>query len=350
MRERDEENREEISSADRSAMIDARHEATPAPVATHEPEQPQERESWQDLGEDDGESPLSTREAARRVGAERYSEWQKRNEEARATIDAALGDTPEAPAAPVDTDAAALRAAEEQARSAILEERQRITEIREHQEQVRGQWMQALQSQLAVAVQQAQADFPEVKTEADLANLAANNPARYAQIRSRMDALSRITGQLQAADQQARSESRQQAETWAESEDAKFQQQNPEFRDPANAPKVRQMVIENLRTRGVTDQELTALWNMQSGINIRDARVQSILYDAARFRAAREAGKHAVRKPLPPVQRPGVASSRRMSADEQIQKLSQRLDKTHNLKDAARLLSAERKANRRGAR
>jgi hypothetical protein len=65
-----------------------------------------------------------------------------------------------------------------------------------------------------------------------------------------------------------------------------------------------------------------------------------------RFRDAQKAARQASTKPVPPVQRPGVAQPRGAAHEAVVQNLTKRLDQTGTLKDAARLLAERRKAVR----
>jgi phage terminase large subunit len=74
--------------------------------------------------------------------------------------------------------------------------------------------------------------------------------------------------------------------------------------------------------------------------------VQLLIRDATLWRDAQAKAKAAATRPVPPVQRPGVSQPKGAAQDAQIQHLTQKLEKTGNLKDAAALL----KARRAGAR
>jgi len=93
---------------------------------------------------------------------------------------------------------------------------------------------------------------------------------------------------------------------------------------------------------------LSGLWNGQASMSLRDHRVQLLIRDGIRLREMQTAAKNAVaKKPVPQVQRPGVAQAPGAQRDAEIQALTQKLDKTGNLKDAAKLMAARRAAARR---
>ena len=79
---------------------------------------------------------------------------------------------------------------------------------------------------------------------------------------------------------------------------------------------------------------------------LRDHRVQLLLRDAVRYRDAQAAAKSAQHKPVPHVQRPGPAPARNADADGRVKDLTERLNRTGTLRDAAALLAAQRAARR----
>jgi hypothetical protein len=76
--------------------------------------------------------------------------------------------------------------------------------------------------------------------------------------------------------------------------------------------------------------------------------VQLLIRDATLWREAQAKAKAAQAKPVPPVQRPGVAQPKGAAQHAQIENLAQQLDKSSGVKalrTAAKLVAA-----RRGAR
>ena len=61
---------------------------------------------------------------------------------------------------------------------------------------------------------------------------------------------------------------------------------------------------------GLTEPELRALWNGEAKLDLRDARAQRVLADAARWREAQAKARVAPKVPLPPVMRPGNGESK----------------------------------------
>ena len=79
---------------------------------------------------------------------------------------------------------------------------------------------------------------------------------------------------------------------------------------------------------------------------LRDHRMALLVHDATRYRQAQQKAKDAAAKPVPPVQRPGVAQPRGAAQDAKIQALAKQLETSGSLKDAAALIAARRKVGR----
>jgi len=131
---------------------------------------------------------------------------------------------------------------------------------------------------------------------------------------------------------------------------ARVQDYEVETKIPEAAPghpnrrAIQQAVIDELHDAGLSDAQIRHAW--QHDTTFRSATAQIMMVQAARARLARERARTATRKPVPPVQRPGVSHGRNAYAAENAQRLSDRLDRTGNLKDAAHLLAARRAARR----
>lgn len=95
---------------------------------------------------------------------------------------------------------------------------------------------------------------------------------------------------------------------------------------------------------GFTGQELEQLWRGEATIPLRDHRMQLLILNGIKYRDAQQKAKAPVAKPAPPVQRPGVSPPRGTPQDAAIQALNKRLETSGNLKDAAALIVARRKA------
>jgi hypothetical protein len=102
----------------------------------------------------------------------------------------------------------------------------------------------------------------------------------------------------------------------------------------------------------VPGEEVAQKWNEPFGV-LRSAPAQAITYMAARWALAQanmEAEKQKPSKPIPAVQRPGVARSRDEIAYDSFRDLDQKLSESGKLRDAMRLRSAQIKVQRQRGR
>lgn len=206
---------------------------------------------------------------------------------------------------------------------------------------------------LAAATQIAQASFlsqfPElagIATEnlpGALALMARQDPAKFA----RVQAMIASTEQLFA---QQRQESRRQAEIarqsfrgYANSEDARF-----ETMMKGEAPETQRAVMNEImasaKASGITEAELARLFNSEP--LMRNAVFQRMMYDAGKFRLMMKAKAAVSARPVPPVQRPGMARTATERDNADMRTLSARLSNTGDIKDAVALYHA-RKSNGR---
>jgi hypothetical protein len=107
-----------------------------------------------------------------------------------------------------------------------------------------------------------------------------------------------------------------------------------------------------LHEAGFTDDELSQSWSGEGKINLRDHRWQMVVIKAAKYDAAQQgfvekttAAKAA--KPIPPVQRPGVAQPKGAQREATIQALTTRLENSSGLnaiRAASQIIAARRRA------
>lgn len=195
------------------------------------------------------------------------------------------------------------------------------------------------------ALQDAQAGtFADIKTVDDVQRLAAEDPFRYLQWQAHQSKLQAVAYEQEQAQQRQQQEHLARWTKFQNDENAKATELHPELADPEKAKHLREGVVELFRDKGFTEAELS---NMAAGATYSpfDHRWQSILVDALKYREAQKAKPVAVSKPVPPVQRPGVAPPRGAAKAESLQALSAKLDRSGSVDDALELLAARRKAS-----
>ncbi len=326
---------------------------------------------------------LSVREAARLLASQRKKQEAAAPQavEAPPVIDLAqpadtepqekpapIGETAEAPepqeTAPID--APGSWAAEDKERFASLppevqeiiatREKERDNEIRRRQnevaerlrqiepeyqamQQARNQYEQA--AQYAFNALQASGEFSDIQTMEDVEKLARDDWPRYVQYDAHTKKLAAYQQQVEYAQQQRAAEWQQQWTHYASEQDRLFAEKIPEFADDAKREKLQKLAVETLeRDYGFSAQEMAHAWNGP----FRDHRVQQLLLDAARYRQLQKNPPKPAAKPLPPVQRPGVAAPVGKGAHQDAEMSALEKKSTLSLKEAARLTRLQRLA------
>ncbi len=213
--------------------------------------------------------------------------------------------------------------------------------------QARQQYEAALPALLQTLQEQQAGEFSDIRTMADVERLAREDWPRYALWDAQQKKVAAVTQEVNAAYERQSHEFQQRWSDFSKTEDAKLLEREPEIADPEKASKLRESAFNLLRQDiGFNEQELGDLWNGAASLSIRDHRVQRLILKAAKYDEATKAAKTAVAKPLAPVQRPGAAPVKGQARQEEVQTLTQRLERTGNMRDAAKLLAARRAAAR----
>jgi hypothetical protein len=212
---------------------------------------------------------------------------------------------------------------------------------------MRAYFEQALPTLLQSLQEQQAGQFADVHSYADIEKMAREDMPRYLQWDAQQKKIAAVTQQVQAAFQRQSVERTQRWHTFASDEDAKFAEKASELADTDAKLKAASGAAEMLRDMGFSDAELGALWSGQRDISLRDHRIQLLIRDGLRYREAQKAAKSPNPKPVPQVQRPGPAPARNADADGRVKDLTERLNATGNVRDAAALLAARRATQRR---
>jgi len=211
--------------------------------------------------------------------------------------------------------------------------------MRAHYEGALPMLLQALQEQQA-------GEFADIKSIADVEKMAREDFPRYALWDAQQKRIAGVGQQAQAAQARQTIERATRWSSFAAEQDALFAEKAPELAEPDAKHKAAQSATAMLKDLGFSDAELGAMWGGQGEVSLRDHRVQLLLRDAVRYRDAQAAAKSAQHKPVPHVQRPGPAPARTADGDGRVKDLTERLNRTGTLRDAAALLAAQRAARR----
>ncbi len=206
---------------------------------------------------------------------------------------------------------------------------------------------------LAAATQIAQvsflSQFPELASVAPenmpaaLEQMSWQDPQKFA----RVQALVANTEQLFA---QQRQESVHQAETarqnfqsYAQAEDARLEAML-KGEPKATQHAVTSEIFASAKASGVEPAELIRLFNSEP--LMRNAVFQRMMYDAGKYRLVMKARDAAAARPVPPVQRPGMARTPGEREHADLRTLNARLSSSGDIRDAVALYNARKSSKR----
>ena len=215
-------------------------------------------------------------------------------------------------------------------------------------EQAKAQYQQAVAQTLLTAEASALAPFPELigvprdQIDAVMAHISRTNPQRHAEIRRHVATVKELAGahiqQAHAFAQQQQQAQQQQVEAQKE-QFQRFAAYHDE-RVAAVPREVTDEVVAMAQEHGISKQELMELYNTNAVM--RHSAFQQMMADAAKYRLAQRSVAKAAVRPVPQVQKPGVASeeARDRSAYSDLER--QYRGQSLTPKQAAQLLIAKR--------
>jgi hypothetical protein len=209
------------------------------------------------------------------------------------------------------------------------------------------QTYEAALPQLLQTLQQQQAgEFADIKSMADVERLAREDWPRYLLWDLQQKKVAEVSQHMLAAQHRQAQEKLTQFVEFAKRQDDLFKEKVPDMADDTKAAELQKHALAVLGDLGFDEAELVPLWNGHKELSLRDHRLQLLIRDATLWREAQAKAKAAAVKPVPPVQRPGAATPRQGTDEARVQHLTQRLEQTGSLRDAAALLRARRAATR----
>lgn len=227
--------------------------------------------------------------------------------------------------------------------------RQAIEQQLGEAEKTRQDYLNGLSAATQIAQVSFISQFPELANVAPenlpgaLEQMSRQDPARFA----RVQAMVTTTEQLFA---QQREESRRQAEmtrqsfrNYAQTEDTRFETMLRGETATTQAA-VAAEIVASAKASGVETGELMRLFNSEP--LMRNAVFQRMMYDAGKYRLAMKARDAAAARPVPPVQRPGIARTPAEREHADLRTLNARLSSSGDIKDAVALYRAKRSSRR----
>lgn len=230
----------------------------------------------------------------------------------------------------------------------LAEQRKAIDAERSKLSEALQQYELATKNALEVAQQASAGEFADVKTQDDVSKMAAEDPLRFTRYQAHLMKIAQIEQANRQAQEQIQQQYKAKWSEFASKEDALFVEKAPEMADKEKATKVADASVSLLKDIGFSESDLAKLWNGEASLSLRDHRAQLLIRDAVRYREAQKAApKKIAQKPIPKVQRPGVAPTRGDSDELRVKNLEKQLERSGNWKDAAALLLARREASAR---
>src|SRR4029079_1139494 len=168
-------------------------------------------------------------------------------------------------------------------------------------------------------------------------------PAKFARVQATVAATEQLFAQQRVESGRQAELARQEFQSYAQSEDARLETMLKGEPKEVQAA-VTAEIMASARASGVEPAELNRLFNSEP--LMRNAVFQRMMYDAGKYRLMMKARDAAAARPLPPVQRPGMARTPAEREHADLRTLNARLSSSGDIKDAVALYHA-RKSGRR---
>ena len=232
-----------------------------------------------------------------------------------------------------DRDLALRRGQDETAKERKAIEAQRAEAVQQAQ-----QYVQHFQMAAQALHQQLLGDFPDIKTPADLAKLAAEDPARYLVYDARQKQVQDAYQQVAQHNQVAQRQQQAKLNEWIESEARKLADLVPEWKDGERASREIREVREHAIKVGLPPDQANQPWSAAAAVMARE----SMLY-----RRGLQAVTKAKLENLPKVVRPGTAAAPGEAERTRAEAARKAHSKNGSVDSAADALRALRRAPNR---
>jgi len=216
-------------------------------------------------------------------------------------------------------------------------------------ERARQSYIEGLDAAMQIAQASFISQFPELAALAPeqlpqaLAQMARQDPAKVSRIQAIVAGSEQLRARQSEEMRRAADESRRGFQNYAKAEDARLETLlKGETHDVRRA--VAQEIMASAKASGIEPDELQRLFDSEP--LMRNATFQRMMYDAGKYRMMMKAKDAVATKPVPPVQRPGMATGRGERDQHDLRALSARLSSSGDLKDAVALYQAKRAVRR----
>lgn len=210
-------------------------------------------------------------------------------------------------------------------------------------ERARRSYVDGLDTALQIAQASFISQFPELvnvppeRLPEALAQVAQQDPAKLQRIQAIVAGSEQLRARRGEEMQRTADAARRHFQNYAKAEDARLETMlNGETSGVRQA--VAQEIMASARASGIEPEEMQRLFDNEP--LMRNATFQRMMYDAGKYRLMMKARDAVAAKPMPPVQRPGMAASRGEREQLDLRSLSARLSHSGDLKDAVALYQA----------
>lgn len=216
-------------------------------------------------------------------------------------------------------------------------------------ERARRSYVDGLDAAMQVAQASFVSQFPELAGLAPerlpeaLAQIAHQDPAKLLRIQAIVAASEQLRARQNEEMRRTADASRRSFQNYAKAEDARLETLlKEETRDVRQA--VAQEIMASAKASGIEPEEMQRLFDSEP--LMRNATFQRMMYDAGKYRLMMKAKAAVAARPMPAVQRPGMAAGRGERDQHDLRTLSSRLSSTGDLKDAVALYRAKKESRR----
>ncbi|WP_027566666.1 hypothetical protein [Bradyrhizobium sp. URHA0013] len=212
-------------------------------------------------------------------------------------------------------------------------------------ERARRSYAEGLDAAMQIAQASFVSQFPELAGLAPerlpeaLAQIAHHDPAKLSRIQAIVAASEQLRARQSEEMRRTADASRHSFLNYAKAEDARLETLlKQESKDVRQA--VAQEIMASAKASGIEPEEMRRLFDSEP--LMRNATFQRMMYDAGKYRLMMKARDAVTTKPMPPVQRPGMAARRGEGEQHDLRTLSARLSSSGDLRDAVALYQARR--------
>jgi hypothetical protein len=214
-------------------------------------------------------------------------------------------------------------------------------------ERARQSYREGLEAAMQIAQASFLSQFPEFagiapeRIQGALELISRQDPTKLARIRAMVATTEQLVARRDQENRRQAELAHQNFQRFADDEDARLETMlKGEPQETQRA--VLSEIVASAKESGIEPAELNHLFNTEP--LMRNAIFQRMMYDAGKYRLMMKAKDAALSRPVPPVQRPGMATMRSERTD--LRTLNAKLSTSGDIKDAVALYKARTSSRR----